>query len=109
MTDFAPGPRVTTVAGAAAAPTQKRPVVRINGLLVPDGLAPAVDDGQEAQVCCLLRKGQSLALCIPANPDDTTHNAANRRMSWGSAAFEVVHANHTGHGIRAAWLRMSPN
>ena len=49
----AAGPRVMAVAGGAAAPAQRRPVIRINGLLVPDGLAPAVDDGQEAQVCCL--------------------------------------------------------
>ena len=34
--------------GLAWSPPQ-RPVVRINGLLVPDGLTPAVDDGQEAQ------------------------------------------------------------
>ena len=37
------------VAALAGGPAQQRPVVRISGLLVPDGLTPSVDDGQEAQ------------------------------------------------------------
>ncbi len=39
--------RVAAQAGGLAA--QQRPVVRISGLLLPDGLTPSVDDGQEAQ------------------------------------------------------------
>ena len=39
---------VAAIGGLASAP-QQRPVVRISGLLLPDGLTPAVDDGQEAQ------------------------------------------------------------
>ena len=80
---IAAGPRVAAIAGAAAAPVQNRPVVRINGLLVPDGLAPTVDDGQEAQVCCLLCHRQSLALYLGNKADVTTLRAADRRTSSG--------------------------
>ena len=70
----AAGPRSAAVPGTPASPAQQRPVVRINGLLVPDGLAPAVDDGQEAQVCCPLSHGRAVrcaCLCSDHAPSSS--------------------------------------